>query len=87
MRALSLSAAASIGAAKAGSNAGNRAKQKSPREQRFPIIFQSLPVQTLRGTAKICFAFRGLDYHLGRKNKVIFSMHRSERGFEKCCAS
>jgi len=49
-----------------------RTKQKRPSEQRFPITFESVPVQTLRGLAKTYLAFRGVEYHFGRNIKNRF---------------
>jgi hypothetical protein len=48
------------------------AKQKRPNEQRFPITFQSVPIQTLQKAPKAYFAFRGLDYHSRKDYKPIF---------------
>jgi hypothetical protein len=48
------------------------AKQKRPSEQRFPITFQSVPIQTLREAPEGHFAFRGLDYHFRQDYKSIF---------------
>lgn len=50
----------------------NRAKEKRPGEQRFPIIFPSVPVQTLRVAAKTYFAFRRVGYHFREDWKYIF---------------
>jgi len=49
-----------------------RTKQKRPSEQRFPITFESVPVQTLRGLAKTYLAFRGVEYHFRRNIKNRF---------------
>src|SRR5437762_12713499 len=43
-----------------------RVKQKRPGDQRFPIIFPSVPVQTLRAAAKTYFAFRDAVIILNR---------------------
>jgi len=48
------------------------AKQKRLSEQRFPITFPSIPIQTLRAAAKTYLAFRRVDYHFGRDYKSIF---------------
>jgi hypothetical protein len=48
------------------------AKQKKPSEQRFPINFLSVPIQTLREAPKAYSAFRGLDYHFRQDYKPIF---------------
>ena len=49
-----------------------RAKQKRASEQRFPISFLLVPIQTLREAPKAYFAFRGLGYHFGQDYKPIF---------------
>ena len=48
------------------------AKQKRPSEQRFPITFLSVPIQTLREARKAYFAFRRVDYHFRQDYKSIF---------------
>ena len=49
------------------------AKQKRLSEQRFPITFQSVPIQTLREASKTLLAFRRVDYHFRQDYKSIFS--------------
>jgi hypothetical protein len=49
-----------------------RARQKSPGEQRFPITFPSIPIQTLRAAANTYFALRGVDYHFRQDYKSYF---------------
>ena len=49
-----------------------RAKQKRQSEQRLPITFLSVPIQTLREAPKAYFAFRRLDYHFRQNYKSIF---------------
>ena len=48
------------------------AKQKRQSEQRFPITFLSVPIQTLREASKAYFAFRRVDYHFRQDYKSIF---------------
>jgi len=49
-----------------------RAKKQRPGEQRLPIIFPSVPIQTLRAVANNYFAFRRVDYHFRQDYKSIF---------------
>ena len=49
-----------------------RPKQKRQSEQRFPIIFPLVSVQTLREVAKTYPAFRRVDYQLRQDYKPIF---------------
>ena len=65
----------------------NTAKQKRPNEQRFPITFQSVPIQTLREAPKASFAFRRVDYHFGQDYKsIFFRIQRALMNLLRCAA-